>query len=55
MTLDRLNHRRSLLQQFDSEARRLDSQASAAGFDRQQQRAFQLLTSRTVQDSVRSQ
>jgi hypothetical protein len=51
LTLDRLNHRRSLLQQFDSEVRRLDAQPSAAGFDRQQQRAFQLLTSRAVQDA----
>jgi hypothetical protein len=48
LTLDRLNHRRGLLQQFDAEARRLDAQPSAAGFDRQQQRAFDLLTSRAV-------
>jgi hypothetical protein len=51
LTLDRLNRRRSLLQQFDSEGRRLDTQAAAAGFDRQQQQAFQLLTSRAVQDA----
>src|SRR6185437_13706038 len=51
LTLDRLHHRRNLLQQFDAEARRLETQASAASFDRQQQRAFQLLTSRAVQDA----
>ncbi|HEY7157752.1 MAG TPA: DUF1501 domain-containing protein [Gemmataceae bacterium] len=51
LTLDRLDRRRDLLQQFDSEARRLDSQVSLASFDRQHQRAFQLLTSRAVQDA----
>jgi hypothetical protein len=48
LTLDRLHHRRGLLQQFDAEARRLDAQPAAAGFDRQQQRAFDLLTSQAV-------
>jgi hypothetical protein len=48
LTLDRLDRRRSLLRQFDGAARRLDAQASAAGFDRQQERAFQLLTSAAV-------
>src|SRR6185437_15972689 len=43
--------RRSLLQQFNAETRRLDAQAAAAHFDRQQQRAFQLLTSRAVQEA----
>jgi hypothetical protein len=51
VTLDRLNHRRDLLQQFDAEVRRLDGQNAAAGFDRQQRQAFQLLTSRAVQNA----
>jgi hypothetical protein len=51
LTLDRLNHRRTLLQQFDREARRLEAQPAPAVFDRQQRRAFDLLTSRTVRDA----
>jgi hypothetical protein len=51
VTLDRLDDRRTLLQQFDTEARRLDAQVAAANYDRQQQRAFQLLTSRAVQEA----
>lgn len=49
LTLDRLHRRRSLLQQFNAEAKRLDGQAAA--FDRQQQRAFQLMTSPAVQSA----
>jgi hypothetical protein len=51
VTLDRLDRRRGLLQQFESEARRLNTQTAAASFDRQQQRAFQLMTSPAVQDA----
>jgi hypothetical protein len=51
LTLDRLQHRRSLLHQFDAEARRLETQVAAASFERQQQRAFQLLTSQAVRDA----
>jgi hypothetical protein len=44
MTLDFLNRRRSLLQQFDDKQRGLNSPA-ARGFDRHQEMAFNLLTS----------
>ncbi len=47
MTLDRLNTRRSLLQQLDEEQRRLEATADGS-FDRTQQRAFDLLTSSKV-------
>jgi len=43
MTLDRLNSRRSLLDQFEHQRRRLDPQAQ--GFNKFQQMAFSLLTS----------
>jgi hypothetical protein len=44
VTLDRLAERQSLLQQFDKQQRRLDSQPDHP-FSRTQQRAFSLLTS----------
>jgi len=43
MTIDRLNTRRTLLQQIDDEQRRLEGQSSDA-FDRVRRRAFSLLT-----------
>jgi hypothetical protein len=43
LTLDRLNSRKSLLNQFDDKVRALDQ--TAASYDRTQQRAFDLLTS----------
>jgi hypothetical protein len=43
VTLDRLNGRRSLLEQFDAGTRRVES--TATQFDRTQERAFGLLTS----------
>ena len=45
MTLDRLSHRKSLLEQLDRELRRPQLQAALATFDRYQQRAFDVLTS----------
>lgn len=45
LTLDRLDTRRSLLEQLDREHRRLDALRPAAMFDRQQERAFGVLTS----------
>ena len=45
LTLDRLDARRSLLEQLDGEQRRLDVLRTAAMFDRQQERAFDVLTS----------
>jgi hypothetical protein len=48
MTLERLGDRRSLLRQMDEQLARLDGQPASAAFDRQQQRAFDLLTSPAV-------
>lgn len=45
MTIDRLNLRRSLLQQIDEERRRADQAFTAASFQRNQQQAFDILTS----------
>jgi hypothetical protein len=45
ITLDRLHTRRSLLGQIDDQMRRLDAQPTIGGFNRTQQRAFDLLTS----------
>jgi hypothetical protein len=45
MTVDRLNLRRSLLQQFDDERRRAEVSLSASPFQRNQQQAFDILTS----------
>lgn len=51
MTLDRLQTRRSLLQQIDDERRRLETQASVDQFDRTQRRAFNVLTSTEVRSA----
>ncbi len=48
LTIDRLNHRRSLLQQVDDQLRRAEAQPALATYDRVQQRAFNLLTSAKV-------
>jgi hypothetical protein len=48
MTLDRLNTRRTLLQQIDAQVRRLEAQPSLGSFDRTQKRAFQILTASKV-------
>ncbi len=45
LTLDRLNSRRTLLQQFDDRKRSLDTNSALGGYDRIQRRAFDLLTS----------
>lgn len=45
LTLDRLNHRQSLLQQLDGQLRLLDAQPAIHGYDRTRQRAFSLLSS----------
>ena len=44
LTIDRLNDRRSLLQQIDDRARKLEADGTVGGYDRVQQRAFGLLT-----------
>jgi hypothetical protein len=48
VTLDRLNHRRTLMQQLDDRMRTMDLQRSLDSFGRTQQRAFNLLTSSEV-------
>jgi hypothetical protein len=48
LTLDRLNTRRTLLQQMDDQLRRAESQPALSSYDRTQQRAFSLLTSARV-------
>jgi hypothetical protein len=48
LTIDRLNNRRSLLQQVDAQLRRAESQPALGTYDRVQQRAFNLLTSSKV-------
>jgi hypothetical protein len=44
-TIDRLNGRRTLVEQVDDQLRRAESQTALSSFDRTQQRAFSLLTS----------
>ena len=51
MTIDRLNARQSLLQQIDAERFRAEQQGSLGGFNRQQDRAWSLLTSSKVRDA----
>ncbi len=45
MTVDRLNSRRSLLQQIDEQRQQAEQRLSVASYDRNQQRAFDVLTS----------
>jgi hypothetical protein len=51
LTLDRLNTRRGLLQQFDQQLRRAESQPALGTYDRTQQRAFNLLTGSRVKEA----
>ncbi|MBN9120648.1 MAG: DUF1501 domain-containing protein [Planctomycetes bacterium] len=44
LTIDRLNDRRSLLQQIDDRSKKLEADGTVSGYDRVQQRAFGLLT-----------
>ena len=44
ITIDRLNSRRTLLQQVDGQLRKLDATNAVATYDRHQQRAFEILT-----------
>src|SRR5205807_10393353 len=48
LTIDRLNTRRDLLHQLDDRFRESESRLTAGGYDRVQQRAFDLLTSSRV-------
>ena len=51
MTVDRLNARQSLLAQIDAEQFRVERAGNLDGFDRQQQRAWSLLTSSRVREA----
>ncbi len=51
LTLDRLKGRAELLRQFDAGRRALEAGPAPAGFDRQQRRAFQLLTAPAVRNA----
>lgn len=51
VTLDRLDQRRTLLQQFDDRLRVAESQTNLAGFDRVRKKAFGLLTGSRVRSA----
>ena len=51
LTIDRLQTRRSLMNQIDDQRRQVESQASIDHFDRTQRRAFNLLTSSEVRSA----
>ena len=48
ITIDRLDERRSLVDQIDRRLRQLDTQQTVASFDRHRRRAFDILTSSPV-------
>jgi hypothetical protein len=48
MTVDRLNHRRGMLQQIDDQRRLAEASIAAGSYERTQQRAFDVLTSAKV-------
>ncbi|MBS0263704.1 MAG: DUF1501 domain-containing protein [Planctomycetes bacterium] len=52
LTLDRLQRRRSLLQQFDEQRRQAERTGRLDAYDRQQQLAFSLLTSGRLQNAL---
>ena len=52
LTLDRLNRRRSLLEQFDEARRSHEQRPRAQSYDRHQQMAFSLLTSSRLHDAL---
>jgi hypothetical protein len=51
MTIDRLNARQSLLRQLDAERFRIEQQGRLGGFNRQEERAWSLLTSSRVREA----
>jgi hypothetical protein len=51
MTVDRLQDRRSLLEQVDQQLRRVESQPGLQGHTRSQQLAYDLITSRPVREA----
>jgi hypothetical protein len=51
LTIDRLNHRRDLLQQVDDQLRRVEMQPAPGSYGRTQRRAFSLLTGSKVKSA----
>lgn len=51
ITLDRFNERRRLVEQLDDQFRRLDSNRNLGSFPREQQLAFNMLTSASVREA----
>ncbi|MCH7493945.1 DUF1501 domain-containing protein, partial [bacterium] len=52
VTLDRLNRRRSLLEQFDDARRMIEANAATRSFDDFRQQAFSYLTTSTLSDAL---
>lgn len=52
MTLDRLDGRRTLLEQFDANRRRLEASAPARAYDGFREKAFSYLTSSSLRDAL---
>lgn len=52
LTLDRLNRRRSLLEQFDDARRAFDASAATRNFDELHQQAFSYLTTSAIGDAL---
>ena len=52
MTLDRLNRRRSLLEQLDAQRRRFDDAQTTAGLNRFRDMAYSLIASDTMRDAL---
>jgi hypothetical protein len=52
VTKDRLDRRRSLLQQFDRQRRRLDARSADTSFDRHQHMAFSLVTTGRTREAL---
>lgn len=52
MTLDRLNRRRSLVEQFDAERKRLETTSGLTTLSKYQDLAYSLITSRKIADAL---
>jgi hypothetical protein len=52
ITLDRLARRRSLLDQFDEQRRRLEGSSALTGYDQVQQKALSLVTSEKMREAL---
>jgi hypothetical protein len=52
VTADRLDQRRSLLQQFDTQRRRLDTRAAYSSFDRHRHMAYSMITTSRTREAL---